>query len=200
LVRSLIDYLEQHPSQVPEGVAFYLLPSLNPDGYAAGSRFNANGVDLNRNWDTSDWLSKAAVPGYPQGKPGAGGPRPLSEAETAAAADFISGLRHQGRKTLVIVVHSSVHRSTGEVYPGGDNSLDMAYRYASKADYDVEDQWKEYTTSGEMVTWCAEQGIPSIDVVIPASQHPSSRVPGTNRTLQDLTAGALLSLARSLGK
>jgi hypothetical protein len=166
---------------------------LNPDGLAADSRFNANDVDLNRNWDTADWRSRAAVPGNPEGKPGAGGPRPFSEPETAIAADFISGLRREGRQVLVIVVHSSVRRATGEVYPGGESSVEIAYRYASTAGYDVEDQWAEYTTSGEMITWCAEQGIRAIDVVVPGSQQPSSQVPGTNRTLQALTVDALLN-------
>jgi serine/threonine protein kinase len=198
LVAALSSHFEEHPTQVPKNVALYFLPSLNPDGNAVNSRYNANDVDLNRNWDTADWRSNAAVPGYADGKPGAGGARPFSEPETAAAADFISELKRQRREVLVIILHSSVRRSTGEVYPGGDNSLDAAYRYASVTGYDVEDEWGEYTTSGEMVTWCAEQGIPSIDVVIPASQQPSSQVPGTNRTLRDLAADAVLDVAESL--
>ncbi len=31
-----------------------ILPLLNPDGYAAGTRYNANGVDLNRNYPVPD--------------------------------------------------------------------------------------------------------------------------------------------------
>jgi serine/threonine protein kinase len=200
LVVSLSNHFEGNPDQVPKEVALYFLPSLNPDGNAANSRFNANEVDLNRNWDTVDWRSTAAVPGYAEGKPGAGGTRPFSEPETAAAADFISELRRQGQNVLVVVFHSSVRRSTGEVYPGGDASLETAYRYASTAGYDVQGQWAEYTTSGEMITWCAEEGVPAIDIVIPGSQQPSSQVPGANRTLQALTVEALLDVAASLGQ
>jgi hypothetical protein len=198
LVAGLSSHFGRNPVQVPRGVALYFMPSLNPDGNAANSRFNANGVDLNRNWDTADWRSRAAVPGYAEGKAGAGGPQPFSEPETAATAEFVSALKRQGRRILVIVVHSSVRRSTGEVYPGGEGSVEIAYRYASTAGYDVEDQWAEYTTSGEMITWCAEQGIGSIDVVIPGSQQPSSQVPGTGSTLEALTVDALLSAAESL--
>jgi hypothetical protein len=94
----------------------------------------------------------------------------------------------------VVLFHSSVRRAEGEVYPGGNEAVTMAQRYASAADYDVETQWTEYTTSGEMVTWCSENDIRSIDVVIPGSQRPSSSVPGTGHTLLTLTAQALLSL------
>ncbi|GIL83211.1 hypothetical protein Vretifemale_12066 [Volvox reticuliferus] len=33
----------------------YIVPSMNPDGYIASSRMNANGIDLNRNCYTSDF-------------------------------------------------------------------------------------------------------------------------------------------------
>jgi hypothetical protein len=195
LTNSLITYFDQREQQVPDGVVFYFLPSLNPDGNATNSRYNANAVDLNRNWETADWRSKAAVPGQPQGKSGAGGSHPFSEPETCALRDFLFGLAPRRREILVVELHSSVHRTEGEVYPGGDNAVDIAYRYASAADYDVESQWAEYTTSGEMVTWCAEQGIVAIDVVIPGSQGPSSRIPGTSHTLLDITVQALLEIA-----
>ena len=195
LTNSLINYSNQHPQWVPDGVAFYFIPSLNPDGNATNSRYNANGVDLNRNWDTADWRSKAAAPGYPEGKSGTGGSHPFSEPETRAAADFLSGLKSQGWNIRVVVLHSSTRRTEGEVYPGGDDTLEIAHRYASVAGYDVESEWAEYTTSGEMIAWCAEQGITSIDVVIPGSQGPSSSVPGMNDTLLNLTVRALLEIA-----
>jgi hypothetical protein len=50
-------------------------------------------------------------------------------------------------------------------------------------------------TSGEAVTWCDEQGIAAIDIVIPASQNPSSKVYGS-QTLLDVTVQALIDIAK----
>ena len=61
----------------------WLVPSLNPDGVARGTRQNAHGVDLNRNF---------AAMWQPTGRPGStyyAGPRAFSEPETRAARDLI---------------------------------------------------------------------------------------------------------------
>src|SRR5512140_773943 len=67
----------------------WLVPTLNPDGVAAGTRQNAHGVDLNRNFSAM-W--------QPIGRPGStyySGPRPFSEPETRAARDLIRRIRPQ---------------------------------------------------------------------------------------------------------
>ncbi len=64
----------------PRRSALWVVPSLNPDGVAAGTRGNAHGVDLNRNFPLG-WR--------PLGGLEYSGPRPLSEPESRAAARLI---------------------------------------------------------------------------------------------------------------
>jgi len=63
-----------------DGVDLWVLPVLNPDGYRRGSRKNAHGVDLNRNFPVR-W--KDLDGDYESG------PRPASEPETRATLRFL---------------------------------------------------------------------------------------------------------------
>ena len=56
LVRRLGKYLQQQP-HLMAGRKVVLLAVANPDGMAHNSRFNANGVDLNRNFPASNRLN-----------------------------------------------------------------------------------------------------------------------------------------------
>lgn len=65
----------------------FLVPNLDPDGFAAGSRLNGRGVDLNRNF-AAGWRAR----GEPW-DPEYSGPRPFSEPETRLAARIVDRLR-----------------------------------------------------------------------------------------------------------
>jgi protein MpaA len=65
----------------------WLIDDLNPDGRAAHTRVNGRGVDLNRNFP---WRWRQL---FRRGDPQYGGPRPLSEPESRAAARLIRRVR-----------------------------------------------------------------------------------------------------------
>ncbi len=106
----------------PRGVELWLVDELNPDGAAAGTRQNARGVDLNRNFSFG-WRAI--------GKPYDtyhSGPRPLSEPESRAAAELIRRIRP--RVTLYY------HQMLALVdRGGGDRALERLYSRRSGLPY-----------------------------------------------------------------
>ena len=71
-------------SGVPAETDLWIITDLNPDGAAAGTRGNAHGVDLNRNFPWN-WARLSGT--YYSG------PRPLSEPETRIAYRLIEHVR-----------------------------------------------------------------------------------------------------------
>jgi protein MpaA len=73
--------------RVRTGLDLWIVPNLNPDGYARGTRQNGRGVDLNANW-SSQWRSGGRPwdTYYP-------GPYPFSERETRIARNLIVRVR-----------------------------------------------------------------------------------------------------------
>lgn len=87
LIQTAITYFQAHPDAVPAGETAYFISTLNPDGLAGGTRFNADGIDLNRNFATANWNSTAHEPSGLVS--GAGGLHPFSEPETRAMREFL---------------------------------------------------------------------------------------------------------------
>jgi protein MpaA len=76
---------------LPEHVHLWIIPTMNPDGYAHNNRYNAARVDLNRNFPIH-WVHTNGA--YPTG------PRPASEPETRAVMAFTR--TYQPHTTIVI--------------------------------------------------------------------------------------------------
>src|ERR1043165_6201871 len=61
LANELITYINENQEVIPENVTLYIIRDMNPDGEARSNdvdgRVNNNGVDLNRNFPSSNWTA-----------------------------------------------------------------------------------------------------------------------------------------------
>lgn len=69
--------------EIPADLNLWVISTVNPDGLALGTRGNANGVDLNRNFATDDWRIVGT------GTEKYSGENAASETETRAVQEFL---------------------------------------------------------------------------------------------------------------
>lgn len=156
LVNLLLDHFRANLDLIPDDIGLAFIPDLNPDGAAAGTRENANGVDLNRNWD-ANWQRDSYGPSGLV--PGGGGAHPFSEPETRALArylearPFLAAIFYHSRGALVVSGH------------GDDGvSAELARVIALAAQYLYLTEWTAYPLSGQAADYLASQGIHAVDV------------------------------------
>lgn len=146
LVRRLAEYLRANPDLLA-GRQVVVIPVANPDGLKSKSRYNNNGVDLNRNLATGNFKPSRRH-----------GPEPLSEPESRA----IQSVLDENRPHRVVTIHQPVACID---YDGPAESL--ARTMAEWVDLPVKRIGGRPGSLGSYVG--AELGIPIVTLELPSS-------------------------------
>ncbi len=159
LANELIRYVNDHPEIIPDDVTLYIIRNMNPDGEARShdvdGRVNNQGVDLNRNFPTGNWVPDWDRDGCWVWRPTTGGTYGGSEPETRSVMSFI------GSHKIQAVI--SYHSAALGVFPGGapwePDSIRLAKQLAKVTGYPYPplDTGCEYT--GTLADWAVENGV-----------------------------------------
>ncbi len=159
LMNRIREHLSVSAFDIQADITFLIVPLLNPDGDAQGDnlagRFNANGVDLNRNWGC-DWQEEA----YFREMTVSAGTQAFSEPETIA----LGGLIQQVLPSVVLFYHSAANG----VFSGHCNTVSVSDTleqvYGDAAQYPYGESFSAYPVTGTAPNWVDSLGIPSADI------------------------------------
>ncbi|PIR82981.1 hypothetical protein COU19_02865 [Candidatus Kaiserbacteria bacterium CG10_big_fil_rev_8_21_14_0_10_56_12] len=178
LAYQFMDYLKAHPTLVASQLSIAVIPALNPDGLykvvgttgrfsaadastdaavLASGRFNAHGVDLNRNF-ACHWQAKSMW----KGREVSEGTAAFSEPESQALRAYVLA----ERPVVVVFWHSqanAVYASECDegILPLTTTSMNA---YAKAAGYPAVASFDAYPITGDSEGWLASIGIPAITV------------------------------------
>ncbi|MCK5286034.1 MAG: hypothetical protein KAJ58_02295 [Candidatus Pacebacteria bacterium] len=180
LAYETIDSLKLDSSIDPAKIKVTVIPSLNPDGLnkivgtserfeladapeksvdTTEGRFNANEVDLNRNFDcnwktTSKWQNKTV----------SGGTEAFSEPEAQAIKNYVE----ENKPAAVIVWYSAAGGVfASSCYNGvSEETSTLTSIYADASGYPKYEKFDYYAITGDMVNWLAKKDIPAISVLL----------------------------------
>lgn len=176
-----MNYFEANPTQIPENLKVTIIPVLNPDGLVdavgtstvsftkaevspsstvqAAARFNANTVDLNRNFDC-DWQSDATW----RNTTVSGGNTVFSEPESRAIRNYVL----TSKPTAVVAWYSAAGGVFASSCHAGilQETLAITNVFAKASGYPAYENFDFYKITGDMVNWLAKEKIPAISVLL----------------------------------
>jgi hypothetical protein len=190
-------YFQANPAEVPKEISLYFVPSMNPDGYEDGrpywatadgsgggpdqalarTAFNANGIDLNRNFGTNwsatacggervrlgfdpDCFTAECLQGC---SAGLAGPAPFSEPETQAYRAFILDRNIK----LALTYHEGTFPSVSIREGGGGRSEPFARQLADMFAFDYLASWPDYPVTGQAQDWLDANGVVGAEIELP---------------------------------
>jgi len=168
LAYAMIDEFQMAPELIPENITVHIIPALNPDGYAkhldpvtnytdAAKRFNANGVDLNRNFDCK-WAPESSW----RGQTVSAGTAAFSEPEAQALQDYVAKTTPAG----AVFWHSVANNVYASECENGILPMTLALMntYAEAGNYGKVEKFDAYPITGDAEGWLASIGIPAVTV------------------------------------
>ena len=178
LAYQFIDHLSATSTVIPKNLTITVIPTANPDGLfkvvgkegrfvaadasvnettLASGRFNARGVDLNRNFDCK-WQPEAT---WRSQKVGAG-TAAFSEPEAMAIKNFVLN----NKPTAVVFWHSQANAVYASECQAGvlPQTLAIMNAYAKAAGYAAVPAFTAYPVTGDAEGWLASINIPAITV------------------------------------
>lgn len=127
---------------------FLFIPSLNPDGQKSGTRTNANGVDINRNFPTENWELGEKNRYF-------GGESPASEIET----QFVKNVVEKYQPQMIITLHTPF-----KIVNFDGEAREISEKIGKIFGYPVEESIG-YPTPGSFGTWAGvEKKIPIVTI------------------------------------
>lgn len=177
LAYAFMDHMERYPESIHDDLKITVIPSANPDGvfevvskegrfnatdvkteFSSGTgRFNANGVDLNRNFDCK-WEPESTWKGIAV----SGGRSPFSEPESLAIREFVSA----SAPSAVVFWHSQSNAVYGSECKEGilQETKAVMNAYSRASGYPAIESFDHYPITGDAEGWLASIGIPAITV------------------------------------
>lgn len=177
LSRKLVDHFEENPKLIRDNLTVTVIPVLNPDGLyevvgttgpftaadapakaqTESGRFNANGVDLNRNF-ACNWQSTSTW----SGRTVDAGTSAFSEPEARAMRDYTK----QHDPDAVLFMHSAANGVYGSSCNNGilAETQTLMNTYAEASGYPAIESFDHYEITGDGEGWHAKLGVPSVSV------------------------------------
>ena len=180
LAYNIIDYFKANSGAIPKNIKITVIPVLNPDGLfkvvgtdgrfsntdvstsqsaLVSGRFNANNVDLNRNFDCK-WTSD----GIWQKKKVNGGDKVFSEPESIALKNYVD-LHTPSAAIIFYSAAGGVYASSCDKDPSSQ-TMEILNTYAKASGYSAYDSYDFYETTGDIANWLATKNVPAISVLL----------------------------------